>query len=274
MPAAAKIREGGVQDRVERVAALSVDGLRKSYGSVRALDGVSLEVRTGEFVALLGPNGAGKSTLLQVLTGLFAPDAGTVSILGEDIRTHLVQGLARLGVVFQQPTLDLELTVEANLHYHADLHGLPRALARKRIGELLERFGLADRRRDRARALSGGNRRRLELARALLHEPKLLLMDEATVGLDPASRKDILDRILTMTRAGEIGVLWTTHLVDEVEDADRVIVLHRGRALFQGSPAELRKEAQAETIGAAFLKLTGATELVSLEALESVDAHR
>ena len=251
-----------MRDREECEAALSVDGLRKSYGSIPALDGVSLEVGIGEFVALLGPNGAGKSTLLQVLTGLFAPDAGTVRILGGDIRTHLVQGLARLGVVFQQPTLDLELTVEGNLTYHADLHGLPRPEARRRIGDLLERFDLADRRRDRARALSGGNRRRLELARALLHRPKLLLMDEATVGLDPESRRDILDRILLMTRTGEIGVLWTTHLVDEAEDADRVIVLHRGSVLFQGPPAELRKEAQAETIGGAFLKLTGASGVI------------
>jgi ABC-2 type transport system ATP-binding protein len=262
-----------VQHREDREAALSVEGLRKSYGPILALDGVSFEVGTGQFVALLGPNGAGKSTLVQVLTGLFAPDAGTVRILGHDIRTHLVKGLARLGVVFQQPTLDLELTVEANLAYHADLHGLPRSEARRRIGDLLERFDLADRRRDRARTLSGGNRRRLELARALLHEPKLLLMDEATVGLDPASRKDILDRIRLMTRAGEIGVLWTTHLVDEVEEADRVIVLHRGSTLFQGAPAELLREAQAETIGGAFLKLTGASRLISVEDPEGMVTH-
>ena len=158
---------GGVQKDEERTAVLSVDGLRKSYGPILALDGVTLEVRAGEFVALLGPNGAGKSTLLQLLTGLFAPDAGTIRILGQDIRTHLTRGLALLGVVFQQPTLDLELTVEANLRYHADLHGLPRIQARKRIEELLQRFDLVDRRHDRARTLSGGNRRRVELARSL-----------------------------------------------------------------------------------------------------------
>jgi len=254
---------GGVQKDEERRAVLSVDGLRKSYGPILALDGVDLEVRAGEFVALLGPNGAGKSTLLQLLTGLFAPDAGTIRILGQDIRTHLTRGLALLGVVFQQPTLDLELTVEANLRYHADLHGLPRIQARKRIEELLQRFDLVDRRHDRARTLSGGNRRRVELARSLLHEPSLLLMDEATVGLDPASRKDILNRILLMRKDGELGVLWTTHLVDEVEEADRVIVLHRGRVLFQGPPAELRREGQAETISEAFLKLTGNSQTVS-----------
>jgi len=235
-----------------------VEGLRKSYGSTLALDGVTIEVREGEFVALLGPNRAGKSTLLQLLTGLFAPDEGTIRILSQDIRSHLTGALAQLGVVFQQPTLDLELTVEANLRYHADLHGLPRSQARRRIEELLERFDLIDRRRDRARTLSGGNRRRVELARSLLHEPRLLLMDEATVGLDPASRKDILNRILQMKTGGELGVLWTTHLVDEVEEADRVVVLHRGRVLFQGPPAELRREGEADTISEAFLKLTGA----------------
>lgn len=249
---------GDVRESDERIAVLAVDSLRKSYGSILALDQVTLDVREGEFVALLGPNGAGKSTLLQLLTGLFAPDEGTIRILGQDIRLHLTSALAQLGVVFQQPTLDLELTVEANLRYHADLHGLPRGPARKRIEELLERFELLDRRRDRARTLSGGNRRRVELARSLLHEPKLLLMDEATVGLDPASRKDILDRILQMKNDGELGVLWTTHLVDEVEEADRVVVLHRGRILFQGSPAQFRREGEAETVSEAFLKLTGA----------------
>lgn len=251
-----------MQKDEEEMAVLSVDGLRKSYGSFLALDGVAFEMYVGQFVALLGPNGAGKSTLLQLLTGLFAPDAGTISILGLDIRTHLTEGLAKLGVVFQQPTLDLELTVEANLRYHADLHGLPRSLARKRIEELLKRFDLIDRRHDRARTLSGGNRRRVELARSLLHEPSLLLMDEATVGLDPASRKDILNRILQMRKDGKLGVLWTTHLVDEVEEADRVIVLNRGRVLFQGTPAELRREGQAETIAEAFLKLTGYSQAV------------
>ena len=130
---------GDVRESDERIAVLAVDSLRKSYGSILALDRVTLDVREGEFVALLGPNGAGKSTLLQLLTGLFAPDEGTIRILGQDIRLHLTSALAQLGVVFQQPTLDLELTVEANLRYHADLHGLPRGPARKRIEELLER---------------------------------------------------------------------------------------------------------------------------------------
>jgi ABC-2 type transport system ATP-binding protein len=170
-----------------RQIALSAIDLTKTYGSLVALEKVNLEVRVGEFVALLGLNGAGKSTLLQLLTGLFVPDAGTIRILGLDVRRELTSALKLLGVVFQQPTLDLELTVEANLLYHTDLHGIPRAVARRRIETLLERFDLIDRRGDRARTLSGGNRRRVELSRSLLHEPKLLLMDEAASTLLAAS---------------------------------------------------------------------------------------
>jgi ABC-2 type transport system ATP-binding protein len=245
---------------------LSVSGIRKTYGSVVALERVDLEVRAGEFVALLGPNGAGKSTLVQLISGLFVPDAGTIRILGFDTRDALTRGLAHLGIVFQQPTLDLELSVEANLLYHSDLHGIPRREARARIDVLLDRFDLARRRRDRARALSGGMRRRLELARALLHEPKFLLMDEATVGLDPASRHDLLARILEMRDHDGLGVLWTTHLVDEVADANRVVVLHRGRVLFDGPPPDLLALQRAETIGQAFLSLTGSPDAVPLPA--------
>ena len=218
---------------------LEVHDLQKAYGSVKALAGVNLTVRAGEFVALLGSNGAGKSTLLQMLAGLFSPDSGRIMVLGHDLTKSAVKALARIGVVFQQPTLDLELTVRANLFYHADLHGLPRRVARQRIAWALERFGLSDRAGDRARVLSGGSRRRIELARALLHKPHVLLMDEATVGLDPASRRDILDDIMKLKKDENIGVLWTTHLVDEIEYADRLIILRRGRVLFDGSPKGL-----------------------------------
>ena len=170
---------------------LQVEDARKSYGSVKALDGVTLALGPGEFVALLGPNGAGKTTLFQLLTGLFVPEGGRIAIDGLDIRRHLVGALARLGVVFQQSTLDLDLSVEANLRFHARLHGLDRRRTAARIGEELTRVGLAGDAGHLCRTLSGGNRRKVELARALVHEPRVLLMDEPTVGLDPASRRSL-----------------------------------------------------------------------------------
>lgn len=218
---------------------LAVSGLTKSYGKVRALDGIDLTVSEGEFVALLGTNGAGKSTLLQILTGLFSPDGGSVEVCGHDLRLSAIAALADIGVVFQQATLDLELSVRANLLLHTDLHGLPRRIARERIEMALLRFGLADRARDRTRTLSGGNRRRVELARAMLHAPRVMLMDEATVGLDPMSRRDILRDIVRLKEDAKVGILWTTHLVDEMDFADRIVVLRRGKVVFDGDRSAL-----------------------------------
>lgn len=239
-----------------REVLLEVQGVRKAYGARPALKGVDLAVRAGEFVALLGPNGAGKSTLFQLLTGLFDADAGELRVCGEDMRRTPVRALGRIGVVFQQMTLDLDLSVEANLVFHARLHGIGGAESRARIADVLARVGLAERRADRVRELSGGNRRKVELARALLHRPAVLLMDEATVGLDPASRRHLLDEVLALRAAG-VGVLWATHLVDEAEVADRVLVLHRGELLAAGRPAELTRAAGCAHLADAFLKLTG-----------------
>jgi len=239
---------------------LSVENITKSYGPIRALDGVSLQVASGEFVALLGANGAGKSTLMQLLTGLFTPDEGAITVLGHDMRRHAIEALAGIGVVFQQQTLDLELSVRSNLMFHADLHGIPRRVARERIAAALEQYGLADRAGERARVLSGGNRRRVELARALLHRPSVLLMDEATVGLDPASRREILDEMDRLKSTENIGILWTTHLIDEIERADRFIVLRRGRVTFAGTRAELIESAEDADLGRAVIRLMEAGE--------------
>jgi ABC-2 type transport system ATP-binding protein len=236
--------------------ALLLDKVVKTYGSVRAVDGVSLQAQGGEFIALLGPNGAGKTTLFQLLSGLFTADSGRIEVMGHDMARDPVPALARLGIVFQQPTLDLELSVTANLLFHAGLHGIPRALAQARIAKELARLGLAERAHDKAAQLSGGNRRRIELARALLHEPHLLLMDEATVGLDPQSRGDLLALILAMRAERGVAVLWATHLCDEVSDADRVIVLHRGKVLADTTPASLVSTTGAKTIEDAFLAMT------------------
>ena len=236
--------------------ALNVVEAVKSYGLVRALNGVTLSVEQGEFVALLGPNGAGKTTLFQVLTGLFVPDSGVIEINGYDIRENAVPALGSLGIVFQTPTLDPELSVLANLRFHTDLHGIPRKIANARIGDELERFSLVDRKKDPVRNLSGGNKRRVELARALLHEPSILLMDEPTVGLDPQSRRDIVEAVQQLREERGISTLWSTHLVDEAEKADRVIVLHKGKVLVEGKTAKLMEVSGEDSLSSAFLKLT------------------
>lgn len=243
--------------RDDQAPALVLDNVVKSYGAIRALDGVSLTAAAGEFIALLGPNGAGKTTLFQLLSGLFVPDSGRIEIMGHDIRSDPVPALATLGIVFQQPTLDLELSVTGNLLFHAGLHGIPRSVAKERIAKELARLGLAERAHDKAAQLSGGNRRRVELARALLHEPRVLLMDEPTVGLDPASRSDLLALMLKSRAERSVAVLWATHLCDEVPGADRVVVLHHGKILADTTPVQLMARAGKSTIEQAFLAMTG-----------------
>jgi ABC-2 type transport system ATP-binding protein len=237
-----------------------VCGVAKSYGARKALDGVDLSVGAGEFVALLGPNGAGKSTLFQLLSGLFVADKGSVEVCGQSMARHPVRALASLGVVFQQATLDLDLSVDHNLRFHARLHGLSGPLAEQRIASELSAQGLLERRRDRVRELSGGNRRKVELARALVHRPELLLMDEATVGLDPASRRALLEQVRGLCRERGLAVLWATHLVDEATDADRVVVLDRGRVVATDTPTGLLTRSGAPDLAAAFLHLTGGAE--------------
>lgn len=235
---------------------LKVTSICKSFGNLKALDNVSLHVGAGEFVALLGPNGAGKSTLFQILTGLFIADRGKAVICGADIGITPIAALWQLGIVFQQPALDLDLSVTANLQFQADLHGIARIDAKQRIASCLSRFGLAERATDAARVLSGGNRRKVELARALLTRPKLLLMDEATVGIDPASRMQMIADVKALCKEQDMAVLWATHLVDEAENADRVIVMVKGRVQFDGLPAQLVSDQDRASLTDAFLRLT------------------
>jgi ABC-2 type transport system ATP-binding protein len=237
--------------------ALRVRDIVKTYGRQRALDGVTLTIQPGEFVALLGPNGAGKTTLFQLLSGLFIPNSGLVEVMGHDMRRDPVPALASLGIVFQQPTLDPELSVMGNLLFHAGLHGLPRRLARARISEELERIGLADRAKDQVRELSGGLRRRVELARALLHEPRILLMDEPTVGLDPASRRELIRLVSKVRDEQAVAVLWATHLCEEAASTNRVIVLHQGRVLRDTTPEAMLTEAGVAELEEAFIRLIG-----------------
>ena len=241
----------------ERTPALFLENVVKTYGPIRALNGVSFTAFAGEFIALLGLNGAGKTTLFQLLSGLFVPDSGRIEVMGHNMLRDPVPALAALGIVFQQPTLDLELSVTGNLLFHAGLHGLPRAVAQARIAAGLARAGLGERAHERAAQLSGGNRRRVELVRALLHEPRVLLMDEPTIGLDPASRAELRQLVLKMRAERAVAVLWATHLCDEVADADRVIVLHHGKVLADAAPAEFLARTGKATIEQAFLALTG-----------------
>jgi ABC-2 type transport system ATP-binding protein len=235
---------------------LDVRSLTKRYGERVALQSLSFGVDRGSFVALLGPNGAGKSTLFQVLTGLFAADEGDVEVAGLSMRHDARRALAHIGVVFQQQSLDLDLSVARNLQFQADLQGLPRALAAERIAQDTGRFGIAADLARPVRELSGGNRRKVELVRSLLHRPELLLMDEATVGLDPKSRRDLIDGLHAEVRERGVCVLWATHLVPEAEAADRVLVLHKGRLLADGTPAEVTAALGGETLEAAFIAAT------------------
>jgi ABC-2 type transport system ATP-binding protein len=235
---------------------LQVTAMCKSFGQRKVLDDISLHVAAGEFVALLGPNGAGKTTLFQILSGLFIADQGNAVICGADMGKTPIPALAQLGIVFQQPALDLDLSVTANLQFQADLHGIPRLEAKQRIASCLARFGLSERARDAMRVLSGGNRRRVELARALMTQPKLLLMDEATVGIDPASRLQIIADVKALCKERNMAVLWATHLVEEADDANRIIVMAKGRVQFDGLPVQLLARQKCTTLTDAFLRLT------------------
>ncbi len=235
---------------------LRIDALTKRYGDRIALKAISFAVPRGQFVALLGPNGAGKSTLFQVLTGLFAADEGNVEVAGHSLRSAPTQALRHIGVVFQQISLDLDLSVRHNLLFQADLQGLPRRLARERIDAGCARLGIAGDLDRKARELSGGNRRKVELVRANLHQPPVLLMDEATVGLDPKSRRDLLATLHADVRERGVSVLWATHWVEEAADADRVLVLHKGSLLADGTPAEVTQALGEATLEAGFIKRT------------------
>jgi ABC-2 type transport system ATP-binding protein len=248
------------------VPALSIDGVSHSYGPRRALVDVSFNVAPASFTALLGLNGAGKSTLFSLITRLFGIQAGRIGIFGHDVSRAPSEALRLLGVVFQPRTLDLDLSVTQNLLYHAALHGIGRREARLRSGEVLTRIGLADRAGSKVRNLSGGQMRRLEIARALLHRPRLLLLDEATVGLDVKARSDILSHVRQLVTEQGIGVLWATHLFDEIRASDDLVVLHQGKVLAHGEVSHVIADTGAQDINTAFMRLTGAAGNAGSEA--------
>ncbi len=235
-------------------AGLSASGLGFRYGAKEALKDVSFDIPKARFCALLGPNGAGKSTLFSLLTRLLVSRQGRIEMAGHDLGADPGKALAKLGVVFQQPTLDLDLSVRQNLRYFAALHGLSGAAVEIRITECLARLDMAERADERVRSLNGGHRRRTEIARSLLHDPEVLLLDEPTVGLDAATRATITEHVHALANQG-LTVLWATHLTDEIRDTDHLLILHRGQIVADGAAADIRGERSLEDH---FLNVTGA----------------
>lgn len=232
--------------------ALEIDHVSHSFGGFQALSEVSLAVPRGGFTALLGVNGAGKTTLFSLITRLYDNTSGRISVGGHDLRRAPGAALARLGVVFQSRSLDGDLTVAQNLTYHAALHGIPRSEALLRTTEVLARVGLTDRLHSKVSALSGGQSRRAEIARALIHRPEILLLDEPTVGLDVKSRAEVVALTRDLTAQG-VSALWATHILDEIRPQDGLVILHQGRVLADGIAGDIA----AGDLTRRFLDLTG-----------------
>jgi ABC-2 type transport system ATP-binding protein len=206
---------------------------------------------------LLGINGAGKTTLYSLITRLYNNATGSIGIYGFDVREESSKALKNIGVVFQQPTLDLDLSINENLHYHSALHGISKEEAQIRIDDEIGRINLIDKIGSKIRSLSGGQRRRVEIARALLHKPNLLLLDEPTVGLDIGSRQLILKHVKNLCRKKKLAVLWATHLIDEIDRGEKVVIIHRGKILESGEVTQIVKKTRTSNIRDAFNKLVG-----------------
>jgi ABC-2 type transport system ATP-binding protein len=250
-------REIGYQGLMTDLGPIKVSGLSYSYGRKVALEDVSIAVRPGRFTALLGANGAGKTTLVSLLCGLLASQRGTIEILGFDAARNLRAALRETGVVFQQQTLDLDLTVQQNMTYFAALRGLSGGRATERIQACVSRMGLDGREGEKVRRLNGGHRRRLEIARALLHQPSFLILDEPTVGLDVEARAALVDHVHALCRQEGVALLWATHLVDEVWLDDDLIVLDAGRVRAAGPVSEVLAVQGCPDVLSAFRKIAG-----------------
>lgn len=237
---------------------IEASNLSFRYGDRPVLREVSFALTSGRFHALLGPNGAGKSTLFGLLTRLLALQQGELRLAGQSLKHQPAEAMRQIGVVFQQNALDLDLTVRQNLQYHAALHGLSRKEARARGDRELERFNLLERANDAVRQLNGGHRRRVEIARALLHEPSLLLLDEPTVGLDVASRMALNEHVRTLSEEDGLTVLWATHLIEEVRADDRVLILRQGQLLADGNGQAICDAEGTRDLAETFHALTGA----------------
>jgi ABC-2 type transport system ATP-binding protein len=229
-------------------SAIEIIGLAHRYGDHTAIDNLSLSIRAGEIFALLGPNGSGKTTLFRALSTLIPLQEGEVTILGHDLRREADAIRRRLGVVFQAPSVDKKLTVAENVRHHGRLYGLGGAELRNRADELLTRLGLADRRKHLVETLSGGLRRRVELAQGMLHRPQLLLLDEPSTGLDPGARSDVWQYLEQIRRDDGVTVVLTTHLLDEAARADRIAIMHLGQLAALDTPVALQASVGGDAI--------------------------
>src|SRR5246127_4946772 len=239
---------------------IRVRNLVKTFGTFTAVNDVSFEVAEGEIFAFLGPNGAGKTTTIKMLTTLLRPTSGAIALDGLDPQTHKNEARKRFGIVFQDPSLDGDLTAWENMEVHGVLYHVPHKIRRQRTEELLKLFELWERRGDQVKKFSGGMKRRLEIARGFLHTPRILFLDEPTLGLDPQSRNQLWTHVRRVNEAEKVTVFLTTHYMDEADRvAHRIGVIDHGKLVAQGTPRELKEQTGSETLEDAFLKLTGST---------------
>jgi len=263
-----------VTDQAQLGAMVEARDLARSFGEIEAVKGVSFEIREGEIFGFLGPNGAGKSTTINMLCTLLRPTSGSATLNGFDVQQDRSDVRRSIGLVFQQPTLDEYLTAEQNLRFHAYAYGVPKDVRDKRMRELLEMVELWDRRRTPVRNYSGGMKRRLEIARGLLHHPRVLFLDEPTLGLDPQTRRSIWDYLLDLRERENLTIFLTTHYMDEGENADRIAVIDHGQIQALDSPAGLKAMVGGDlvTVGAEDLD-AAATEIRDRFGLESTKVH-
>ena len=239
---------------------IKVEHLEKEFGDFKAVDDVSFDVRAGEMFAFLGPNGAGKTTTIKMLTTLLKPSAGRIEIDGLDPARQSNEARKRFGIVFQDPSLDQELTAYENMELHGVLYHVPRKVRHERIEMLLNLFELWERKDDYVKTFSGGMKRRLEIARGFLHTPKILFLDEPTLGLDPQSRNQLWTHVKNLNQTEQVTVFLTTHYMDEAEKvADRIAIIDHGKIVAQGSPDELKQQTSTDSLEAAYLSLTGSS---------------
>jgi len=252
---------------------IRVENLVKKFGELSAVDNVSFDVERGEIFALLGPNGAGKTTTIKMLTTLLRPTSGSLELDGLDPTVHRDEVRKRFGVVFQDPSLDQDLTAWENMEIHGVLYGVPRKERRERATTLLQLFELWERRDALVKTFSGGMRRRLEIARGLLHTPKVLFLDEPTLGLDPQSRNQMWTHVKSLNETDNVTVFLTTHYMDEADRvATRIGIVDHGRLVAIGSSRELKEQTSTETLEEAFLALTGTT--IRDESADAADPMR
>ncbi len=248
----------GQINHMAKSLAISVKNLSKHFKDFKAVDNISFEVKQGEVFAFLGPNGAGKTTTIKMLTTLLQPSEGKIKIIGFDPINEQEKVRSSFGIVFQDPSLDDELTAYENLEFHASLYNVPKKLREKRIKELLKFVELYERRNDFVKTFSGGMKRRLEISRGLIHHPKILFLDEPTLGLDPQTRNNLWNHMKKLNEKENMTVFLTTHYMEEAEKiADRIAIIDHGKIISQGTPEELKRKTKTKSLEEAFLKLTG-----------------